>query len=253
MKRMAVLSVLILSLLFYVSPVFSGTHGQGVHWGYEGASGPAHWGDLSEDFKACKEGRSQSPVDINNTVKEKLPSIEFHYNNSTLKIINNGHTIKVNYAKGSYIIVNGKKYNLLQFHFHRPSENTVKGKHFDMEAHLVHKSDDGELAVVAVFMKEGKQNVFIKKVWDHLPEKVGHEENFKNVLINVSDFLPDNKEYYAFDGSLTTPPCTEGVKWLVLQTPVEVSAKQIKRFESFYRMNARPTQLLNGRVIKAGY
>lgn len=252
MKRRFVFLVLIMGLLLYVSPLSGATH-QGVHWGYEGEAGPTHWGDLSPEFRTCKEGKSQSPVDIRNTVKEKLPSIEFHYSNSILNIINNGHTIKVNYSKGSYIIINGKKYNLLQFHFHRPSENTVKGKHFDMEAHLVHRSDDGELAVVAVFMKEGKENAFIKRVWEHLPEKMGHEEKFNDVVVNVSDFLPESRAYYAFEGSLTTPPCTEGVKWFVLQTPVEVSANQIKRFESFYRMNARPTQPLNGRIIKAGY
>ncbi len=241
--------VFVIMLILLTSPLYAGGHGKGVHWGYEGNIGPAHWGDLSHDFRLCKEGKSQSPVDIRDTIKADLKEIEFHYSDTPLRIINNGHAIQVNYNKGSYIIVNGKRFDLLQFHFHHPSENTVNGKPYDMEAHLVHKSNDGQLAVVAVFMKKGKSSPFIQTIWNHIPEEQGHEQAY-NIKINVYDFLPKDKSYYAFEGSLTTPPCSEGVQWLVLKNPVEVSADQIKKFSSYYKMNARPTQPLNGRVIK---
>jgi carbonic anhydrase len=252
MKRRSVfIGLVVLLVLILVPPVLhAGSGGHSTHWGYEGDIGPAHWGDLSPEFKACKEGKCQSPIDIRNPIKAKLNPIEFHYNSTPLKVINNGHTIKVDYEKRSYIIVNGKKYNLLQFHFHTPSENIVNGKPYDMEAHLVHRSDDGQLAVIAVFMKKGQENSFIKTIWDYLPMHEGIEKTVNSIKINVKDFLPEKKSYYAFDGSLTTPPCTEGVKWFVLKTPVEVSEAQIKKFASIFKMNARPTQPLHGRVIK---
>jgi len=244
-------SFVILSVMM-VTPSFahSGGHEHGVHWGYEGDTGPEHWGDLSEEFKMCKIGKSQSPVDISGTVKESLPPIEFHYRSSPLEIINNGHTIQVNYEEGSYVKINGKKYNLLQFHFHAPSEHTVNGKHFDMEAHLVHKSDDGKLAVIGVFMKEGAKNNFIQTLWDNIPDKVGAEKSMKHIKINAMDLLPENRAYYKYSGSLTTPPCTEGVDWNIMVTPVKLSRDQIDKFRTFYKMNARPTQPLHGRVIK---
>ncbi len=245
MRKVLYLSVIILFVLSF--KVF----GSGkVHWGYEGEIGPAYWGDLSEEFRLCKEGKSQSPVDIVNTVKEDIPDVQFHYSPAPLSIINNGHTVKVNYLEGSYIVYQGKRYNLVQFHFHRPSENTVNGKHFDMEAHLVHKGSNGELVVVAVFLKEGDENPLIQKLWENIPEEIGHKKVNKEISIDVSRLLPKDKGYYLFEGSLTTPPCTEGVKWIVLKEAVKVSKAQIERFEHFYKMNARPTQPLNKRVIK---
>lgn len=243
---------LMVFILFLSSPqAFGG--GKGAQWGYEGSTGPAHWGDLSKEFRLCKEGKSQSPVNIVNPVKERLPKIEFHYKSTPLSIINNGHTIKVNYTQGSYIIYNGRRYDLLQFHFHRPSENTVNGKHFDMEAHLVHKGDGGELLVVAIFLKEGKRHPLIQRLWQYIPEEIGHKKHYRDVRIDISSLLPNEKGYYFFSGSLTTPPCTEGVKWIVLKRPVEVSKDQVERFEGFYRMNARPVQPLNGRRIRESF
>jgi carbonic anhydrase len=237
-------------ILFSFGVSFAGGHGHSAHWGYEGEIGPAHWGDLSPEYSACKEGKMQSPVDITGAVKADLDDIEFNYNDVPLMIINNGHAIQVNYAGDSSIEVNGKEYKLLQFHFHGPSENTVNGKPYDMEAHLVHKSSDGELAVVAVFMKKGKKNDFIQTLWKYMPEEEGKERSVRSVKINASQLLPADKTYYSFTGSLTTPPCSEGVKWMVMKTPIEVSAKQIAKFSSIFEMNARPVQPLNGRIIK---
>ncbi len=222
-----------------------------VHWTYEGQTGPEHWGDLSPEFAACKEGKRQSPVDITGVVTADLEDISFDYKASPLKIINNGHTIQVNYAKGSSITIGGKKYDLLQFHFHSPSEHTVNGKHYDMVAHLVHKSNDGQLAVVAVFMKKAGQNDFIRTLWSNLPSEEGHEKTVSSVKINVKDLLPANKSYYSYHGSLTTPPCSETVSWYILKTPVEVSGSQVSTFTSLFKKDIRPVQALNGRVIKA--
>ena len=244
-------SFVILSVMM-VSPSFahSGEHGHGAHWSYEGNTGPAHWGDLSDEFKTCKLGKKQSPIDISSTERAPLTPIEFHYKSAPLRIINNGHSIQVNYEEGSYVKIDGKRYNLLQFHFHAPSEHTVNGKHFDMEAHLVHKSDDGKLAVIGVFMKEGAKNSFIQTLWDNIPHKVGEEKSVEHVKINAQDLLPASKKYYKYSGSLTTPPCTEGVDWNIMVAPIEVSKDQIDKFRTFYKMNARPTQPLHGRVIK---
>lgn len=253
MKRMkfifSIASVFISVMM--VSPSFGGSRGHGkAHWGYEGEEGPAHWGDLSEKFIACKEGKSQSPIDISNTVKTSLKEIEFHYKKSPLRVINNGHSIQVNYEKGSYVKINGKKYNLLQFHFHSPSEHTVNGKAYPMEAHFVHKSDEGKIAVIGIFMQKGKKNDLIQSIWDYIPHKVGKEKSVKGVWISGKDLLPSKRAYYKYSGSFTTPPCTEGVDWNVMVNPVEVSQEQIKKFQSFYKMNARPVQPLHGRKIK---
>jgi len=234
---------MILVIAFAV-PVFAS------HWGYEGHSGPTHWGELSPEFAACKDGTNQSPVDISGAQEAALPAIAFGYKPSPLRIVNNGHAIMVNYAPGSSITVDGHTYQLLQYHFHTPSENTVNGKPFALEAHFVHKDKDGKLAVVGLFLKEGEKNEVLQKIWDHLPKEEGKEIELNDVSLNAMDLLPKDMTYYRFDGSLTTPPCSEGVAWYVLKTPVTVSADQVKAFSDIYPMNARPTRPLNGRVIK---
>lgn len=220
------------------------------HWGYEGHSGPAHWGDLSPEFTACKDGKSQSPVDISGAQGAALPVIAFDYKPSPLRIVNNGHAIMVSYARGSSITVDGNTFQLLQYHFHTPSENMVDGKHFPMEAHFVHKDKDGKLAVIGLFLTEGEKNEILQRVWDHMPKEEGKEMAFDDTIVNAMDLLPKDMAYYRFDGSLTTPPCSEGVSWLVLKTPVKMSADQIKAFSDIYPMNARPVQPLNGRHVK---
>ena len=223
------------------------------HWSYSGATGPAKWGSLEKSFTQCKLGQNQSPIDIPDASARKgdLPSLLFAYRPSPLKIIDNGHTIQVNYAPGSFVSIEGKSYELLQFHFHKPSEEKIDGKAHDMVAHLVHQGPGGKLAVVAVLLDTGKENPLIKTLWDNLPKEKGKENVVDAVKINALGLLPPNKGYYTFTGSLTTPPCSEDVTWFVLKSPVQVSADEIARFAKAYPMNARPIQPLNDRDIQA--
>lgn len=223
---------------------------QSFSWDYFGTNNPHKWGELSNEFKYCQQGKQQSPVDLVSKSEMQMSAIKFDYKDSPLKIINNGRTIKVDYASGSFIEINDKQYELLQFHFHSPSEHTVDGKKYAIEAHFVHKAQDDTLAVIGVFLKEGKPNNFIHLLWANLPEQEG-EKNITDISINASELFPTDKSYYHYSGSLTTPPCTEDVSWNVLKTPIEISARQIARFSSVYNGNARPVQPLNERVIEA--
>jgi len=228
-----------------------GGHGGAVHWGYQGEIGPAYWGDLSPEFHMCKDGKSQSPINITGAVDADQPALTYNYDDTTLAVINNGHTIKANYGKGSSMTVDGKTYRLLQFHFHSLSENTVDGQYFPLEAHLVHQAADGSLAVVGVLFKEGAANPLLERLWGYTPSKVNSTTTVGTASINVSDLLPESADYYGFTGSLTTPPCSEGVKWMVLQENPTVSPAQIAKFRSFFmdHETKRPVQPLNGRVI----
>lgn len=220
------------------------------HWSYSGAEGPEHWGDLEPGFATCKTGKEQSPIDIRSAKKADLPAIQFDYHASPLRIINNGHTVQVNYAPGSYITVGGKRYELKQFHFHRPSEEEINGKHFEMVIHLVHADESGKLAVVAVLLKPGAANATIATLWKHLPKTEGPEQKFDDVQIDAAGLLPATHGYYTFSGSLTTPPCSEGVTWYVLRTPQTISTEEGAAFARVYAHNARPVQPLNGRVVE---
>lgn len=221
------------------------------HWGYKGHQGPEHWGELSAKFATCKTGKIQSPIDINfaELAKGKVDDIQFIYKDISLEIINNGHTVQVNYGNGSNMKVNGQQFDLLQFHFHTPSENTVNGKAYPMEVHMVHKNDKGELAVVGVFFKEGKHNPELDKAWSKMPTKGGGKEMLKDVSLNAANLLPGEKQFSHFKGSLTTPPCSEGVNWFVMQKPIEASREQIAKFNKVIGDNARPTQPLNDRKL----
>jgi carbonic anhydrase len=221
-------------------------------WSYGGATGPAKWGTLDKDFDDCKVGQLQAPIDIPDSAARKgdLPSLLFDYRPVPLNIIDNGHTIQVNYAPGSFVMVAGKKYELLQFHSHKPSEEKINGKGQEMGAHLVHQGPDRKLAVVAVQLDAGAENPLIKTLWNNLPKEKGKENAAPAVMINAMDLLPKNKGYYTFSGSLTTPPCSEDVTWFVLKTPVPISNDEIARFASRYPMNARPVQPVNGRDIQ---
>lgn len=243
-------SLLLIAVMVAAIPLAAAEKGAPGHeWSYEGDHGPAHWGDLKSDYALCKTGKNQSPIDIASAVKTDLPPIQFAYQPAQLRIINNGHSIQVNYPEGSFITVGGKPYQLVQFHFHHPSEEKIRGKNFDMVAHLVHKSAEGNLAVVAVLIKKGQANAFIETLWEHLPKEEGMEEVPANVTIDALRLLPAQRGYYTYTGSLTTPPCTEGVAWFVLKTPIESSSAQINRFAHFYKHNARPVQPLDGRVV----
>jgi carbonic anhydrase len=227
--------------------------GEDAHWSYKGSTGPTKWGALEKEYSVCGLGKTQSPIDIRDDVATKadLPPINFDYKASTLKIIDNGHTIQVNYAPGSFITVGGKQYELVQFHFHKPSEEKLNGKSYDMVAHLVHRDQQGNLAVVAVLLASTGANPLIKTLWDNLPKKKETEAVVDAVTINVTDLLPSSKAYYTFVGSLTTPPCSENVTWFVLKNPTSISSDEIARFAKSYPMNARPVQPLNGRAVRA--
>ena len=221
------------------------------HWSYGPHAGPAEWGDLQKEFTTCKLGKTQSPIDIRGAKTADLPAIKFDYKPVPLRVIDNGHTIQVNYAKGSSIEVGGTRYELVQFHFHKPSEERIEGKTHDMVVHLVHAGADGKLAVVAVMLDKGGSSALIDSIWKNLPKEKGKESQVGTVDIDAARLLPENRGYYTFQGSLTTPPCSEGVRWLVLKTPVKIADAQVDAFGKVYSMNARPTQPINGRAIQA--
>jgi carbonic anhydrase len=220
------------------------------HWSYAGNTGPQHWGDLESDYSACKTGTLQSPIDISKSERSDLAALEFDYHDVPLTIVNNGHTIQIDYAPGSFIRIDGRRYQLVQFHFHHPSEERVADHAYDMVAHLVHKDPEGHLAVVAVLLTKGQANPLVESLWDHLPRQVAHEDTLPDLRVNAADLLPKHRGYFEFDGSLTTPPCTEGVRWVVLKEPQEISPSQIATFGKLFHNNARPTQASNGRVVK---
>jgi carbonic anhydrase len=224
-------------------------------WSYEGARGPDHWGDLDPDYAACKVGKEQSPIDIRDAVKANLPSLRFEYRSSPLKyLINNGYTVRVNYhdapGAGDFLIFGNTRYHLTQLHFHHPSEETIDGKHYPMEVHLMHQSSDGKIAGVVVFLKAGNPNATVRQIWEHMPMTRGGEDAIPGVEIDSAGLLPSNLGYYVYQGSITAPPCAEGVTWIVLKTPVTVSAGQIGAFAKLYPHDARPVQPLNGRIVQ---
>jgi carbonic anhydrase len=220
-------------------------------WGYDGNVNPIKWSKLSPEFTKCELGVQQSPIDIQDAVKGPSSPIAFNYNPSPLVLVNNGRTIQVNYAPDSSMTVSGDKYDLLQFHFHTPSEHRINGKASAMELHLVHRNQAGKLAVVGVMINQGKEDPLISKVWQAIPP-VGQTNTVKSTTINAANLLPepDHRSYYSYAGSLTTPPCSEGVKWHVLTTAISLSQKQIDQFRSLYQVDARPLQPIGNRKIE---
>ena len=220
-----------------------------AHWAYEGDAGPKSWGGLKPEFTKCSTGLRQSPIDIRDGVKVQLDPVQIDYRPSSFRVIDNGHTVQVNVAAGNTIEVIGRRYELLQFHFHRPSEERVNGRQFDMVAHLVHKDAEGRLAVIAVLLDRGSAHPLVQTVWNNLPLEKGEEVPAK-VALDMSVLLPTDRSYFTYMGSLTTPPCSEGVLWMVMKEPVQISADQIGVFSRLYPMNARPIQSASGRLIK---
>ena len=236
------------------------SHTEKAEWGYEAENGPDVWGQLSPEYILCAEGRHQSPIDLVNATPAKLPPILYEYHAMTdLNIRNTGHTIEVAYPEGNWIEVDGTRYQLLQFHFHAPSEHTVAGKLFDMEMHLVHGSEEGNLAVVGLLIEKGSHNFAFDPVWAHLPAAPGETQHITvdvdprfmlSANGQVEDIAPSYLDScYRYDGSLTTPPCSEDVKWIVLTTPIEMSETQIAAFKAIIHDNNRPVQPLNGRKL----
>jgi carbonic anhydrase len=223
-------------------------HGD-VHWAYGGEAGPENWGKLDGKFVMCSIGRNQSPIDVANAVKAELEPLRFDYVAGASGIQNNGHTVQVDYAPGSTVTVDGKAFALTQFHFHTPSENTFNGKPFPLEGHFVHTDKDGNLAVVAVMFEEGAANPALAGFWGAMPTKAG-EIRAAPAGANAVTLLPADRSYFRFEGSLTTPPCSEGVRWLVLKTPVSVSRAQVEQFAAALPgPNNRPVQPRNARVV----
>ena len=223
-----------------------------VHWSYSGEGAPDKWGSLKSEFSTCDSGMKQSPIDIQTAglTKEAIPAIEVDYKPTPVDLVNNGHTIQQNYAPGSSITVGGKKYNLLQFHFHSPSEHTVNGKPADLVAHLVHKADDGQLGVIGVLMNAGAENPVIKALWDNMPMEMNSNMSKADVMVNAADLLTADLKYFNYSGSLTTPPCSEGVNWMVLANQRQVSQAQVDKFTGVFALSVRPVQVLNERVVK---
>jgi carbonic anhydrase len=237
----------IAAILLVATPVLAAV--SSPYWSYGGVENPTQWGKLSDDFALCELGRDQSPINIKDTVEDSPAKIDFDYKPSPLIVVNNGHTIQVNYAQGSTVTINGKKYALLQFHFHTPSEHNINDKASAMELHLVHRNEAGQLAVVGIMLSQGLANPLIAEIWKQIPD-IGETNTVSDRLINASNLLPSKKSYFSYMGSLTTPPCTEGVSWNLFLEPITVSKEQVETFAKIYQVDARPLQPVNGRTVQ---
>ena len=220
-----------------------------VHWSYSGDMGPEHWGKLDFGFSTCSSGKNQSPINLTGMIDGEVPEVEVNYEFGGNEILNNGHTIQINYAPGSTITVSGHTFELKQFHFHSPSENTIEGHSYQMEAHFVHADNGGNLAVIAVMFEPGERNVELEKAWAHMPENAGEQHSLPS-MVDANAILPHDRDYYSFNGSLTTPPVSEGVRWLVMKHIDTASKAQLETFaHTIHHPNNRPVQPLNARLI----
>jgi carbonic anhydrase len=223
---------------------------EGHHWAYEGEGAPEHWGEISTEFAACATGAAQSPIDIvpTNAVAAAISPVETHWQAFVPTVVNNGHTIQANTnGKGGYATLNGVRYDLLQFHFHHQSEHTINGQHAPMEVHFVHKSEAGDLLVLGVMLQAGTANAAVGSVWSSAP--AAGNEAVAGDAIDVSGLLPATSASFRYQGSLTTPPCSEIVTWNVFAEPAQLSQEQIDAFGTLYPNDARPVQPLNRRFI----
>lgn len=235
---------LVLGMLPAIAPA------SGPDWSYSGENGPANWGKLRPAYARCANGKRQSPIDIVATQKQALPAIRFDYHPASLHIVNDGHTVRVRFANGSRIVLGKESYLLQQMHFHIPGGDKIGGQEFEMGMHLVHKSSAGHLMVVVVLFRTGAPNPALAALLPTMPAHQSGEQSIPAVMADAMQFLPAARGYVAYDGSLTAPPCTEGISWLVLKQPLELSADQLAQLSSFFPRNARPVQPLNGRVLK---
>jgi carbonic anhydrase len=249
---LAVLALGMASLLAAHSPAQTAAQTT-TPWDYEGKRGSLNWGKLDPSFNACSKGREQSPLDIRNArLNAALPPIEFHYLAGPVRLENDGHTVAVHVDPGSYMVAGGVRYNLVEFDFHHPSETAVLGKLTDMEVHLMHRSADGKLAVVAVRLNEdtGNPNAVLATLWPHLPARAGASEKVTE-MVNPGGLLPGDRGFWTYMGSLTTPPCTEGVRWFVFEQELSISRDQLRAFAYLFKVNTRPLQDPHGRRIEA--
>jgi carbonic anhydrase len=214
-----------------------------------GKNNAENWGTLSPSFQACQDGKEQSPIDLPNAVDLSSQELAIAYHSSPLILLNNGITLQGNCQPGSWLHLNNQSYELLQFHFHSPSEHQIAGKAFDMELHLVHRSLAGALAVIGVLIQKGKENPLIQKIWEAMPNEMNVEKYVPEIEINAEKLLPKDRSFYQYTGSLTTPPCSEGVEWIVMQEAIALSSGQVDRFQQVFARNARPIQPLNQRTL----
>ncbi|MCP3869499.1 MAG: carbonic anhydrase family protein [Gammaproteobacteria bacterium] len=226
----------------------------GFGWAYQGDKGPDHWGEMSPYYATCGTGKNQSPIDIQRTLNHRLPNLSFSYRSSPLTILNDGHTIRVHYEPGSYLSVGSRKYQLLQFHFHTPGEHTFGGQRPDMVMHLVHQNQQGEVVEVAVPMIAGvRRNAMMERLLRYLPLSPGENHYYRNVGIKPIFLLPSDRSYSTYRGSMTEPPCTENVTWILFNTALEVSAPGIERFRQIMGQSNRPIQATNNRPVYSDY
>lgn len=223
-------------------------HGSDAHWDYTGPAGPQTWGGLKPEFSLCSNGQRQSPIDIRGGLSVDLEPVRFDYQSSRFSVIDNGHTVQANLAPGNAIEIGGNRFELQQLHFHRPSEERIDGRQFEMSVHLVHKDPQGKLAVVTLLLEKGPLQPAVQKVWNNLPLEKNQDVPAR-VALDLNEILPADQRYFTYMGSLTTPPCTEGVQWVVMRQPVTVAPEQIDLFARIYPMNARPVQQAAGRRI----
>ena len=215
-------------------------------WSYQGKEAFQHWGELDKQYAACKTGLKQSPINIYKYEIAELPALEVGYRTTKAVVVNNGHTVQVNAPKGGMIQVGNTAFNLLQYHFHTPSEHYIDGAPYPMEVHFVHKAADGTLGVLGVMMEVGAMNPSIEKIWQATPQSVGEGDA---VEISAVSLLPSKLDYFKYEGSLTTPPCSEGVQWHVAKQPIQISEKQLIAFQQLFPINARPIQPINTRKV----
>jgi carbonic anhydrase len=218
-------------------------------WSYEGETGPARWGQLNADFATCATGSVQSPIALETPAGAAPPKVVFDYRGTGLTLVNNGHTVEVTYEPGSSIQLDGVRYDLRQFHFHGPSEHEVGGQEHPLEIHFVHQAADGGLAVVGALVSVGARHAALAPVFDNLPTTVDVPRTVLEAWIDANEFLPRSRSAYYYTGSLTTPPCTEGVRWIVLRNPISIDEQQLEQYRAVVRRNDRPTQPLNGRAV----
>lgn len=254
MKKLLLISVLIVAIIILIisyKDQFLNKNIDKAHWEYEGDNGPQYWGSIKEEFKMCSQGKMQTPINIIPTDNINLKPLKFNYNTSASDLINNGHTVQINIVNGSSVKIDNIKYELKQFHFHTPSENNINGKSYPLESHFVHASKDGRLAVVAIMFEEGEENPILKKIWSKFSIiKKNIKIPIELTSNDIENIMPTNKAYYKFMGSLTTPPCSENVKWNVFKVPVKISKKQIQQFFNIFgHTNNRPIQPTDNRKI----